>query len=156
MASPDTNRSQLGFWLLIALIALIAAERIVMVDSLDPDAFWHLRVADQLARDGIGPLVDDISYTSIRTPWTPYSWLAELGMRSIWSAAGLRGAVVTHIVLAITIVLIGALACRAATREKSNRAISIAIAALVAALWTQPFVAFRPVSAAFVLLAICT
>jgi hypothetical protein len=155
MASPDTNRSQFGFWLLIALIALIAAERIVLSDSLDPDAFWHLRVAEQLHRDGIGPLVDDISYTSIRTPWTPYSWLAELEMRSIWSAGGLRGAVITHIVLAMTIVLICALECQAATRDQSDRAIPIAIAVLLAALWTQPFVAFRPVSAAIVLLSIC-
>lgn len=152
-----SQRTRIGFRLLIALIALIAAERIVLVDSLDPDAFWHLRVAEQLARDGIGPLVDEISYTSIRTPWTPYSWLAELGMRAIWRATGLRGAVITHIILAMAIVLLGTLACRAAMtkRASSDRAIPIAIAVLMAALWTQPFVAFRPVSAAFVLLSIC-
>src|SRR5688572_17994748 len=60
-----------GTMMLIALIALVAAGRAVLYDTLDPDCFWHLRVADQLCEQGIGPLVDDISFSSIRTPWTP-------------------------------------------------------------------------------------
>ncbi|MBC8108715.1 MAG: hypothetical protein H7Z14_19180 [Anaerolineae bacterium] len=153
---------RVGFCLVIALLALIAAERIVMVDTLDPDAFWHLRVADQLAREGIRPIVDELSYNSVRTPWTPYSWLAELGMRGIWNSTGLPGAVITHILMAMTMVLASALACSAAAATttttptiSSQRALPIIIAVLLAAMWTQPFTAFRPVSAAFVLLMIC-
>lgn len=151
-----SSRWRVGFWLVIALLALIAAERIVMVDTLDPDAFWHLRVADQLARQGIRPIVDELSYMSLRTPWTPYSWLAELGMRQIWRAGGLPGAVMVHILMSMSVVLVSALACRAATTtNSSDRALPIIIAVLLAAMWTQPFMAFRPVSAAFVLLMLC-
>jgi hypothetical protein len=56
-----------------------AASKSILYDTLDPDCFWHLRVAEQLQRDGIRPLVDPMSFMSIKDPWTPYSWLAELG-----------------------------------------------------------------------------
>ena len=51
---------------------------------LDPDCFWHIRVAEQLEREGIHPIVDQLSFASIKDPWTPYSWLAELGMKWVW------------------------------------------------------------------------
>src|SRR5205814_1338906 len=75
---------RISFWLLIGMIALVGVGKAVVSDTLDPDLFWHLRVADQLHRDGVGPLVDELSFQSIRTPWTPYSWLAELGMKWAW------------------------------------------------------------------------
>src|SRR5436305_15222385 len=86
----------LAFALVIALLMCSMAQKAARFSTLDPDAFWHLRVADQLHRDGIRPLVDDLSYMSIRTPWTPYSWLAELGMHAVWDIAGLRGAIVAQ------------------------------------------------------------
>ncbi len=154
MESPDSSsRSRIGFWLAVALLALIAAEKVVMVDAIDPDAFWHLRVADQISRDGVRPIVDDLSYMSQREPWTPYSWLAELGMRQIVNRCGLmRGAVMTHLIVAMTLVLISALACRDASDR--GREIPVLIGVLLAGMWTQWFVAFRPVSMAFVVLSI--
>src|SRR5579884_1047614 len=83
-----------GFALAACLIILVAAGKPIVFDTLDPDCFWHLRVAGQLHRDGIGPLVDDLSFASIREPWTPYSWLAELAMKGVWDTLGWRGAVV--------------------------------------------------------------
>src|SRR5437762_2611511 len=80
---PPRER-KLGFWLIIALLSCSMAQKASRFSTLDPDAFWHLRVAEQLHRDGIGPLVDDLSFMTIRTPWTPYSWLAELGMKTVW------------------------------------------------------------------------
>jgi len=74
-----SSRLPIGFWLLIALLALCAGGKAILYDTLDPDCFWQLRVADQLCHDGIGPLVDRISFASEKEPWTPYSWLAELG-----------------------------------------------------------------------------
>ena len=44
----------------------------------------------QLQQEGIGPLVDHISFASVKKPWTPYSWLAELGMKWIWDHATWR------------------------------------------------------------------
>ena len=68
------NRATRGFILLIALIALAAGAKAILYDTLDPDLFWHLRVADQLSRQSFpGPLVDNLSFASMKTPWTPYS-----------------------------------------------------------------------------------
>src|SRR5436305_7375753 len=86
----------LAFALVIALLMCSMAQKAVRFDTLDPDCFWHLRVAEQLHRDGIGPLVDDLSFGSVREPWTPYSWLAELGMKAVWDRCGWRGAVVAQ------------------------------------------------------------
>ena len=66
-----------GFWLLIAMLALVAGGKAILYDTLDPDCFWHLRVAAQLEHDGIGPIVDHLSFASSPQPWTPYSWLGE-------------------------------------------------------------------------------
>src|ERR1700710_1788715 len=91
--APSLNRPRTGFALLIALIALFAAAKAVVYDTLDPDCFWHLRVGEQLLRDGVGPLTDSLSFASIREPWVPYSWLAEIGMVKIWGLGGFRAAV---------------------------------------------------------------
>lgn len=84
------RRHSTGFALLIGLIVLVAGGKAILYDTLDPDLFWHLRVADQIMIDGIAPLQDHLSFASIREPWTPYSWLAELGMKAVWDAGGFR------------------------------------------------------------------
>ena len=89
-------RPSRGFVLTIAVLALAAAGKAVLYDTLDPDCFWHLRVAAQLERDGVGSLVDEISFASIKQSWTPYSWLAELGMKALWDSAGWRAAVLAQ------------------------------------------------------------
>src|SRR5450432_4852554 len=94
--SQERSPGRMGFGLLIALLALFAASKVVVYDTLDPDCFWHLRVAAQLHRDGIGPIVDDLSFASSRSPWTPYSWLAELGMKKVWDIGGYRAAIATQ------------------------------------------------------------
>src|SRR5688572_6164803 len=95
--APRTPRAAYGAGfgaaLLVALLALAAAGKAVLYDTIDPDCFIHLLAADQLLSDGIGPLVDRQSFASVQTPWTPYSWLAELGMKAIWDAGGYRAAV---------------------------------------------------------------
>ena len=97
-----------GFWLLITLLSLVAAGKVIQADSMDPDAFWHLRVADQLAGDGIRPLVDSISFASLKTPWTPYSWLAELFMRAVWNLGGFQLATLITALCSAMIVLVTA------------------------------------------------
>lgn len=163
------RRTRLGFLLAIGLILLPVAGKAILVDTLDPDCFWHLRVADQLHRDGIGPLVDRLSFASTQTPWTPYSWLAELAMRWLWIHAGWRGAVATQAVLQAAFIVLIALACRARTAgEKwsaddhlrgpdvaSPGALRSAVGTAFGALLALPYLSFRPVTAALVLLAAC-
>ncbi len=180
---PDVR---VGFVLLITIVALVAAAKAVLYGPVDPDLFLHLIAADHLWRDGIQPIVDQTSYMSKSQPWTPYSWLAELGMKLIWDTGGHRAGVITYAVLSVAIVGLTAWACRAAqfgtSRATGNlpaRALSqrenatgqaacgtqngvevpapalfgVAVATAAATFLTLPFLSFRPVTMAFVLMA---
>src|SRR5262249_50648658 len=59
------------------------------------------------------------------------------------------------ILLAMALVVLGALACAAAQSDQRYRDIPILIGVILAGIWTQWFTAFRPVTAAMVLLAAC-
>jgi hypothetical protein len=130
---PSPAHAPAGFILLIALLALCAGGKAILYDTLDPDSFWHLRVAEQLHRDGVGPLVDHLSFVSNRTPWTPYSWLADLGMLAVWNAGGYRLAVAVQAAMQAGIVL----AMAAAAVELSRRG---AITATAQARFAVPIV----------------
>jgi hypothetical protein len=183
----EAARAKTGYLLLIALLALVAASKAILYDTLDPDCFWHLRVAEQLQRDGIGPIVDDISFASIKTPWTPYSWLAEMGMKLIWDAGGYRAAVLTQALLMVAYVVLVALCAyepasnspgpvagsasadglsrASSTKKRSAEAdptprglvssLNVAIAAAFGMYFALPYLSFRPVTVAIVLLTLC-
>ena len=137
---------RVGFWLAAALLAAFAAAKAVTADTLDPDCFWHLTVADQLVRDGIGPVVDHLSFRSRPQPWTPYSWGAELAMRAVWRAGGYRAAVATQAVMEAAFVLLLAGACAEATRWRRLTAAVVATGVGVAV--SLPYLSFRPVTLA--------
>lgn len=163
--SLQRKRQRTGFFLLIALLALVAAAKAVLCDTLDPDCFWHLRVARQLQAEGVRPLIDHLSFASTQSPWTPYSWLAELGMAWIWGHLGWRGAVAVQAVLQAAFVLIIGLTCsiratnaitgrRNSGLEPSTR-LRAAAATAFALILSLAYLSFRPVTAALVLLALC-
>jgi hypothetical protein len=168
-----SGSARLGFLLLAFLLGTAAGAKAILFDTMDPDCFWHLRVADQLATDGVGPLVDRLSFASVRTPWTPYSWLAELGMKATWDAGGYRAAVAAQAVMQGLFVVLVAWACRRSRVAPSARArfeplgdlsarkpggrpsyLTCCVAAAVAGFISLPYLSFRPVTASLVLLAI--
>jgi len=170
--------------LLILLLSLVAAGKVIQADSMDPDAFWHLRVGGQLARDGVHPLVDSISFASLKTPWTPYSWLAELFMRAVWNLGGFQLATIITAICSSGVVLLvagsarplsprstsigvrGADLSRPPERQSSldaqaatllagdHQALSIALLTANAAFFTLPFISFRPVTFALLIFAL--
>lgn len=146
-----------GFVLLVALLALVPAGKAVIIDTLDPDSFIHLLAANQLWREGIHPIVDSQSYMSIREPWTPYSWLAELGMKLIWDTGGYRAAMATHALMGSGLICLVALACdqRVRSQDDPNRLARIALATAFAAYLSIPYLSFRPVTMALVIMALC-
>lgn len=171
VAAP--RRVALGAALFIVLIALAAGGKAVLFDTIDPDCFLHLLAADQLLTDGIGPLVDRQSFASVSTPWTPYSWLAELGMKWVWDHGGFGWAVVVHAAFSAAIVLTMAGAClvraRAPDDELSPDALrrrnplyhapvvsrfSVVVATALGTFLALPYLSFRPVTAAVLLLAV--
>jgi hypothetical protein len=143
-----------GLWLMIALLALVAAGKAILYDTLDPDCFWHLRVAEQLQHDGIGPLVDHISYASIKTPWTPYSWLAELGMKALWDVGGYRAAVLVQALMMGAFVVLVALCAMQLQRDENP--LAVVLATVFAMYFSLPYLSFRPVTFVIVLLALST
>ncbi len=159
--------------LLVCLIALIVVTKAVVIDNLDIDCFWHLRVAEQLRTDGIGPLVDHLSFASIQSPWTPYSWLAELGMKAIWDLGGYRAAVLAGALMQGAFVLGTAALCRTARAADCDRArflppagrvddfdrrpsrLCAAAATAFATFISMPYLSFRPVTAALLVMTVC-
>jgi hypothetical protein len=149
------KRQRAGFIWFLMLACLFAASKAVLWDNLDPDLGWHLRVAEQLHEDGIGPLVDRLSYNSVREPWTPYSWLAQLGMKWVWDVGGAHGILITHATLqALLFALIG-LTCVEASRSVrgSPGYMAAGVAVILAGLYALAYLSFRPVLLALVLLA---
>ena len=162
VASTRAVRELFGFTAIISLIMLFAAGKAVLHDTMDPDFFWHLRVAEQLHRDGVHPIVDQLSFSSVKTPWAPYSWLGELGMKWIWDHTGLRGAIATQAILEALFVLLVVLCAMQGGRVKDDLedqpaplmplVVSVALGCFLA----LPYLSFRPVLAAIDLLALCT
>ncbi|MEA2710469.1 MAG: hypothetical protein QOF78_3070 [Phycisphaerales bacterium] len=143
----------LGFWLFVACVASIAVSKTVLSDTLDPDLFWHLRVGEQLRAEGVHPIVDSISFASTRQPWTPYSWLAEFFMEWSWRTFGWRSAIVIEATAGAAIVVLIALCCLESAGR--DRRMNCAIATAVGAFFAIPYLAFRPVTFAIVLLGCC-
>lgn len=153
----------------MGLVLLFAAAKPVLFDTLDPDCFWHLRVGEQLVREGVGPLRDHLSFSSQAEPWTPYSWLAEIGMYRLWSVGGLRAVIgVTSVVFAAIFAFV-ALICREAVagalddgpedaihRDRRPRPLATVLCTTFAAALSLPYLSFRPVTAVILLLALNT
>ncbi len=149
--APRTSTTA-GLWLLLALICLSAGAKAVLFDTLDPDCFWHMRVAQQIEREGVRPVVDHISFAARKEAWTPYSWLAEIAMERLWRCGGYRAAIATQALMAAAIVLLIGLS----GREISNgQALSSAVAAAGGAFLSLAYLSFRPVTLAILLMALC-
>jgi hypothetical protein len=146
-----------GFILLLGLLALVPAAKAILYDTLDPDSFIHLLAADQMTREGVGPIVDRQSYMSLPEPWTPYSWLAELGMKLVWDRAGYQGGILTHALMAAGIIGLYAVACVARlgpqSRGGANVYVRAAVATAFASVLTIPYLSFRPATAALLIMA---
>jgi hypothetical protein len=150
----EARRARLGAGLLMTFLVLTAASKSVLYDTLDPDFFWHVRVGEQLTRDGVGPIVDDLSFASIKEPWTPYSWLAELAMKAVWESGGLRAVVAAQSMIVAMFFTFVVLTCVERTHDARGY-LGIALAAIVGGYLALPYFSFRPASMAYALLASC-
>src|ERR1700691_44202 len=147
---------RLGFGMLLALLALVAAGKVILADTLDPDCFWHLRVGAEIARQSWPhPLIDDLSFASVRQPWTPYSWLAELAMKRLWDAGGFRAAVAVQAAMESAFILLLGLAGLALSTRVHGRPhyLASALAAAIGGVLSLAYLSFRPVTAALTILA---
>jgi hypothetical protein len=157
IASLRAVRELSGFAAIIALLMLFAAGKAVLHDTMDPDFFWHIRVAEQLQREGIHPIVDQLSFSSVKQPWAPYSWLGELAMKWIWDHTALRGAILTQAALEAIYVLLILLCAMQALPERTDDEPSplmpLILSVALALFLALPYLSFRPVLMAIDLLA---
>ncbi len=153
-SASASRQSRFGYSLGIGLVCAFAAGKAVLADSLDPDFFWHIRVADQLLTQGIGPIVDHFSFMSSHTPWTPFSWLGELLMKWTFDLGGLRGVVLVHVLCALTYFYFLARSCIEAsvTLTGQRRQVATLLACVCGALFALPYLSFRPVTMALALM----
>ncbi|HEX8521149.1 MAG TPA: hypothetical protein VF669_02765 [Tepidisphaeraceae bacterium] len=148
---PQPSRVRATFWLLVSLVCIFGMQKAI-VTPLDPDLFWHLRVAEQLLKEGVHPLIDRISFSSRPDPWTPYSWLPELGMKIVWDTLGYRGTILAQIAATAGIIIFIARSCLEMTR--GQRLMNCAIATVLGAYLTLPYISFRPATFAIFWLAL--
>jgi hypothetical protein len=136
--------------LFLLALGLVATSIFVLgPQTVDPDLFWHLRVAELVEAGGPRPLVDAFSYNSGPAPWIPYSWLAELGMRRAVDGLGAAALFLLPLVCYLVTVLFIALAvARRARATLKGAAIVTVFAALL-----LPFIGLRPATFAFPLCA---
>lgn len=153
---PRSITPKLGFSLLLGLLCLVAAGKVILADTLDPDCFWHLRIGAEISgQSWPGPLIDDLSFASIRQPWTPYSWLAEIGMKRLWDLGGFRAAVFVQALMESTFILLLGLAGLELSRRVHGqpRYFASALGAAMGGLLSLAYLSFRPVTAALTILA---
>jgi hypothetical protein len=151
---PTSGPTRAGYRWALALLLLIPVFKAVVADSIDPDFFWHVRVAEQLIERGIGPVPDTFSFMSKPGDWTPFSWLGELLMKFVFDAAGLPGIVGVHALCSVAFFAFIALACGEATRTftGSQRRLATLICVAFAMCLSLAFLSFRPVTMALALL----
>ncbi|HEY0008711.1 MAG TPA: hypothetical protein VGB55_08310, partial [Tepidisphaeraceae bacterium] len=96
-----------------------------------------------------------LSFSSDKTPWTPYSWLAELFMKAVWDAFGYRGTIFITAICSAAIVWLISQSCFEATRRRTTdgSAMTTAVGTVLAAYFTLAYISFRPVTFALVLFA---
>src|SRR5438874_1973507 len=75
---------------LLVLVAVLIGGRTGFLN--DPGTFWHLRLGREIARTGVVPRIDTLTYTRAGTVWVDQSWAFDLGLATLvdrwgWSAA---------------------------------------------------------------------
>jgi hypothetical protein len=75
----------------IYVVGLVGVALMLMRSQVDPDAWWHLRVAAGIVETGSVPTSDAISWWSAGTPWISPSWVNELLLYWSNSIAGPTG-----------------------------------------------------------------
>jgi hypothetical protein len=107
---------------------------------VDPDAWWHAKVGEQILRTHSWPSSDPYSFTAAGAPWMAYEWLGEvvIGMAALWG--GLYGEMVLLAILSCSVVLL--LFCFTYVRCRNSKVAFASCAVVLAAV--APFLTLRP------------
>jgi hypothetical protein len=89
--SWSTPWGAIGARSLVYALGLLGVALMLMRPQVDPDAWWHLRVAAGILQTGHVPTSDAISWWSAATPWISPSWLNEVLLSFSNAIAGPAG-----------------------------------------------------------------
>ena len=94
----------------------------------------------------------------MRQPWVPYSWLAEVGMKSLWDTGGYRAAVATQAVIEALLYRDARTVAAIETTRVGGWIAKIyrrcAVATVFGTFLSLAYLSFRPVTAVLVILAL--
>ena len=112
MPSPNGARRhhsyrQVSFGLMVVALAVVSASA-VMVPINDVDAYWHVRIGEEILATGqTSNLGDDWAWYTPAEPWVTSQWLAEVIMAALVRFAGWAGLVYAAAAGAFLAVLLG-------------------------------------------------
>jgi hypothetical protein len=90
-----------------AALTVAALAWVLMIrPQVDPDFWWHLRVAEHIRDAGDVPRTDFLSWLAMGEPWIAHSWLHDLAMLAAYSVGGLSAVgILGALVAAVLVVL---------------------------------------------------
>src|SRR5215510_12171529 len=85
------------------LVGLVFYE--ARVFNADPDAWWHIKVGQDILSAHHWPTVDPYSFTAANAPWIAYEWLGEVALAAVSKLGGGYGLAILRYALAAWVVL---------------------------------------------------
>ncbi len=130
----------------LIVLGFCAAWLIVIVQPLDGDTWWHLRMGEMTFEQKSLPTSDVLSYTRFGEPYLSHSWLADLWLFLIYKSAGFLGLSAWIGILAISALFL-------TYKQMEGPQVYRMILVLITALLLLPFLKSRPqmISLAFLL-----
>jgi hypothetical protein len=90
-----------------AALTVAALAWVLMIrPQVDPDFWWHLRVAEHIRDAGDVPRTDFLSWMAMGEPWIAHSWLHDLAMLAAYLLGGVSAVGVLGAVLAVAVVML--------------------------------------------------
>ncbi len=119
---------------LFEALFLVALFAMAVVETLDPDMWWHLRTGEYILANGL-PRQDVFSFTVPDYAWITHEWLSQVFMWLVYQAGGLPGLMV---VFALLIALTYWLVYLASEGRPYVAAFVVLLAAIAAAIVWGP------------------
>jgi hypothetical protein len=147
-AVSEVLRRVFTFPALEAAILMFGAALWARPGFKDTDAWWHLKVGEQILRTHTWPTADPFSFTVHGTPWIAYEWLGEVVIALSARLGGFVGEAALIMMLGATLVLL--LFLYSYLRCKNSKAAFLACVLVMPAI--APFLTLRPQLMGYILL----
>ncbi len=121
----------------LIVLGFCAACLIVIVQPLDGDTWWHLRMGEMTFEQKSPPASDVLSYTRFGESYLSHSWLTDLWLYLIYKSAGFLGLSAWIGILAISALFL-------TYKQMEGPRVYRMILVLITALLLLPFLKPRP------------